>query len=71
MSEEPETIRRVYEALRGDLKRKLELQLTVLLEEIDREQIEFDQRDQKITEIIDLLGLEAAAPIPRDRASSR
>ena len=71
MSEEPETIRRVYEALRGDLKRKLELQLTVLLEEIDREQIELDQRDQKITEIIDLLGLEAAAPIPRDRASSR
>ena len=70
MSEEPVTIRRVYKALRGELKQKLKLQLTVLLGEIAREEIEFEQSDQKIAEVIDLLGLEPAVSAPRDRASS-
>jgi hypothetical protein len=70
MSEEPATIRKVYQALQGDLKEKLALQLSSLLEEIEREEIEFDRSDQKIAEVLDLLGLEPAVATPEERASS-
>ncbi len=57
MSEEPNTIRNVYRALRGELKRTMQQQLTLLLEEIEREEIEFEGRDQKVAAVTALLGL--------------
>lgn len=71
MSETPKTIRNVYMALRGDLKRKLKQQLTSLLNEIEREEIEFDQSDQKIDALRDLLGFNPTDPTLRNLASSR
>ena len=70
MSEELATIRTVYQALRGELKETLALQLAVLLDEIERDQIEFEQRDQKVAEVVDLLGLESVGTLPLDQASS-
>lgn len=70
MSEEPATIRTVYQALRGELKEKLALQLAALLDDIERDQIEFEQSDLKIAEVVDLLGLEPVGNNPLDQASS-
>ncbi len=70
MSEEPATIRTVYQALRGELKKKLALQLAALLDDIERDQIEFEQSDLKIAEVVDLLGLEPVGNNPLDQASS-
>jgi hypothetical protein len=53
-------IRKIYGALRGQLKSLIREQLTVLLKEIAREQIEFEARDQKVAVVTGMLGVNPA-----------
>jgi len=55
ISQSPEDIRQVYEALRGDLKKTLEEQLVRVLEDIGREQIEFEGKAEKVALVAALL----------------
>jgi hypothetical protein len=70
MNEDPASIRKVYAALRGELKSTMQKQLTLLLEEIAREEIEFEGRDRKVAVVTGLLGLNPADLGLRDRPSS-
>lgn len=70
MNEDPVSIRKIYGALRGELKFTMQKQLTLLLEEIDREEIEFAGRDRKVAVVIGLLGLNPADLGLRDRPPS-
>ncbi|MBW2291322.1 MAG: hypothetical protein JRG94_03325 [Deltaproteobacteria bacterium] len=60
MNEDPSAIRKVYGALRGQLKATMREQLTLLLKEIAREQIEFEDKDQKVAVVTGLLGVNPA-----------
>lgn len=60
MSEEPAAIRDVYRALRGDLKRTVKQQLTRLLEEVGREEINFAGRNERVAVVTELLGVAAS-----------
>ncbi|MFT5444582.1 MAG: hypothetical protein ACI8W3_003639 [Myxococcota bacterium] len=60
MSEEPDAIRDVYRALRGDLKRTVKQQLTRLLEEVGREEVNFAGRNERVAVVTELLGVAAS-----------
>ncbi|MCP5039974.1 MAG: hypothetical protein GY944_03020 [bacterium] len=56
VSEEPEAIRQVYKSLRGDLKKTVREQLARVLEDIGRDEIEFEGKDRKVAVVAKLLG---------------
>lgn len=60
MNEDAESIKKIYRALRGQLKATMREQLTLLLKEIAREQIEFEDRDQKVAVATGMLGIDPA-----------
>jgi hypothetical protein len=60
MTEDPASIKKIYRALRGQLKSTMREQLTLLLREIAREQIEFEGRDQKVAVVTGMLGVSPA-----------
>lgn len=56
LSEEPDTIRSVYKSLRGELKSTVREQLTRVLQEIGREEVDFERKREKVALVAGLLG---------------
>jgi hypothetical protein len=57
MNEDAKSIKKIYGTLRGQLKVTMREQLTLLLKEIARDQIEFEGRDQKVVVVTGMLGI--------------
>lgn len=55
MSEDVASIGEVYSSLRGELKTNMLEQLTLVLQDVGRDQIEFDDKDQKVLAVAKLL----------------
>lgn len=55
MSEDPDSIRTVYESLQGELKNALRDQLRAVLWDVGREEIEFPDKHEKVAAVAELL----------------
>jgi hypothetical protein len=55
MSEGAGAISKVYNSLRGELKSNMRKQLKVLMQEVGRDEIDFEGKDQKVAIVAKLL----------------
>jgi len=61
LSEDVETIEKVHSLLRGELRDSVRRQLASVLEDIGREEIEFEGKREKVTAVAEMLGKNPAA----------